>query len=218
MVGLLDSSSLLFLRPLPIMQGVHQSQNGTCVASCSSLSFCVGLFLGPALTRQCHAANSSSLSPPATDIPSSPSSTPFDSVSSPFNVLSSAPSTSHIAAGFHKLVVSGSSTHCPCQLTTGPVSSVQIHMSIVYTPLFTSSLVVVRSRILRMCGFLSSSTTTFPARTTFCIEMRGLTTLALLNVMHLSIPSFVLNGIFFSRKPLICSPFAATNVFGDVLR
>ena len=168
------------------MQFVHQSQNGTCVASRSSLSFCVGLFQGPALTRQSHAANSSSLSPFSTDIPSSPSSTPFDSVSStPFNVLSSAPSPSHKAAGFHKLVASGSSTHCPCQLKTGPVSSVQIHMSIVYTPLFTSSLVVVRSRILEMCGFLSSSTTTFPARTTFCIEMRGLTTLALLNVMHL---------------------------------
>ena len=168
------------------MQCVHQSQNGTCVASCPSLSFCVGLFLGPALTRQSRAANSSSLSRPLTDIPSSPSSTPFDSVSSTtFNVWSTAPSPSHKAAGKHKLVVSGSSTHCPCQLKTGPVSSVHIHMSIVYTPLFTSSLVVVPSRILRMCGFLSSSTTTFPARTTFCIEMRGLTTLALLNVLHL---------------------------------
>ena len=98
---------------------------------------------------------------------------------------STAPSPSHKAAGKHKLVVSGSSTHCPCQLKTGPASSVHIHMSIVYTPLFTSSLVVVPSRILRMWGFLSSSTTTFPARTTFCIEMRGLTTLALLNVLHL---------------------------------
>ena len=167
------------------MQCVHQSQNGTCVASCSSLSFCVDLFLRPALTRQSHAANSSSLFPPLNDIPSSPSSTPFDSVSStPFNVLSSAPSPSHKAASFHRLVVSGSSTHCSCQLKTGPVSSVQIHMSIVYTPLFTSSLVVVRSRTLRLCGFVSSRTTTFPARNTFCIEMKSLTTLALLNVMH----------------------------------
>ena len=31
------------------MQWADQSLNGTCVASCSSLSFCVGLFLGPAL-------------------------------------------------------------------------------------------------------------------------------------------------------------------------
>ena len=54
MVGLLDRSSLScsvtwwWVRPLPIMQCVHQSLKGTCVASCSSLSFCAGLFLGPA--------------------------------------------------------------------------------------------------------------------------------------------------------------------------
>ena len=37
----------------------------------------------------------------------------------------------------------------------------------------------------KMCGLFSPSTTNFPARTAFCIEMRGLTTLALLNVTHL---------------------------------
>ena len=57
-------------------------------------------------------------------------------------------------------------------------------MSIVYTPLFTSSLIIVPSRMFRMYGFYSFSTTVFPARTTFCNEMRGLTTFALLNVMH----------------------------------
>ena len=40
-------------------------------------------------------------------------------------------------------------------------------MSIVYTPLFPSRLIVVPFRMFRMCGFFSSSTTMFPARTTF---------------------------------------------------
>ena len=48
--------------------------------------------------------------------------------------------------------------------------------------------------------------------------MRGLTTFPLLNVMHLRTPSFVQNGMLFSPKSLICSTFAATNFFGDVLR
>ena len=69
-----------------------------------------------------------------------------------------------------RLVESDLTTHCPCQLKTGPVSSVQIHMSIVYTTLFTSSLIVIPSRCFRMCGFFSSSTTTFSALTTFCNE------------------------------------------------
>ena len=47
----------------------------------------------------------------------------------------------------------------------------RMHMSIVHTPLFKSSLIVVPSRVFRMCGLCSSSTTMFPARTTFCIEM-----------------------------------------------
>ena len=66
----------------------------------------------------------------------------------------------------HKLVESGLITYCPCQLKTGPVSQKQIHMSIVHTLLFTSSLIIVQSRIFRMCGFCSSSTTMFSARTT----------------------------------------------------
>ena len=59
----------------------------------------------------------------------------------------------------YKLVESGLTTHCPCQLKTGPVSSRQIHMSIVYKPLLTSGLITVPSRMFRMCEFFSSSTT-----------------------------------------------------------
>ena len=52
-------------------------------------------------------------------------------------------------------------------------------------PLFTSSLIIVPSRLFRTCEFFSSSTTMVPARATFCLAMRGLTTLVLLNVVHL---------------------------------
>ena len=87
----------------------------------------------------------------------------------------------HNAAGLTNL----SKAMWPPMLDTIPVSSWQSHMSIVHTPLFTSSLIVVASRVLRMCGFFLSGTTLFSTRTTFCIEMKGLTTLALLNDMHL---------------------------------
>ena len=86
------------------MQCAHQSRNGTCVASCSSLSLCVGLFLGLALTRQSGAANSYSpsiSSPSSSDISSCSSSTPFNSVSS-FR---------------HRLVESGLATHCQLKTT-----------------------------------------------------------------------------------------------------
>ena len=56
-------------------------------------------------------------------------------------------------------------------------------MSIVYTPLLTSSLI-----------------TSIPNVSDVRIL---LVTFALLNVMHLWIPSFVLNGILFSPKSLI---------------
>ena len=107
-VDLFVSSSLLCLvtwwcvRPLPIMKCVHQSLNCTCVASCSSIFFCVGLFLGPALTRQSGVAHSSSLSTPSasTDISSLPlqlrSMMPS---SASANFLPSALSRSHNAAG-----------------------------------------------------------------------------------------------------------------------
>ena len=107
-VGLLVSSSLLclvawwWLRPLPIMKGVHQSLNGTCVTSCSSLFFCVGLFLGPALTRQSGVADSSSLSTPSasTDISSLPLQLRSMLLSSDSaNFPPSALSRSHNAAG-----------------------------------------------------------------------------------------------------------------------
>ena len=129
-----------------------------------SLSLCVGLFLGPALTRQSGAANSSSpsiSSPSSSDISSRSSSTPFNSVSSfrPTFLFSAVSYTYAQCCRPYKLVESGLTTHCPCQMRTGPVSSRQIHMSIVCTPLLTSSLISVPSRVFRMCGFFSSSTT-----------------------------------------------------------
>ena len=181
------------------------------------------MFLGPALTRQSGAATSSSPSisfPSSSDIPSRSSF--FNSIQfcfftpSCFSVFCRY--TSAQCCRPYRLVESGLTTHCPCQLTTGPVSSRQIHMSIVYTPLFTSSLITIPSRMFRMCGFFSSSTTVFPARTTFCIEMKGLTTFCT-SECYASPDSLVcLEWDFFSPKSLICSPFAATNLFGVVLR
>ena len=149
------------------MQCAHQSRNGTCVATCSSLSLCVGLFLGPALTRQSGAANSSS---PSISSPSSSDNLItffFNSIQfclftpSCFSVFCCF--TSAQCCRPYRLVESGLTTHCPCQLITGPVSSRQTHMSIVYTPLFfTSSLIAVPSRVFRMCRFFS---TVFPVRT-----------------------------------------------------
>ena len=105
-------------------------------------------------------------------------------------------------------------THCPCQLKTGPVSSRHTHMSMVYTPLFTTGLMTVASRLFRMCGFFSYSNTTSPACTTFfLVEIKGFTTLALLNFMHLCTPSTDLNGMVFTPKSLILSPFAAAKFF-----
>ena len=69
----------------------------------------------------------------------------------------------------HKFVCDTQAAHCPCQLKTGRVSSrhthMSMHISMVYIPLFTSSLMTVPSRLFRMCGFFSSSTTTLPACT-----------------------------------------------------
>ena len=134
------------------------------------LSLCVGLFLGP---------------PSSSDISSRLLQLIQFCLFISFNFFLSCCFTSAQCCGPYKLVESGLTTHCPCQLKTRPVSSRQIHMSIVYTLLFTSSLTTVPSRVFRMCGIFSSSTTMFPARTTSCIEMRNLTTFALLNVIHL---------------------------------
>ena len=95
----------------------------------------------------------------------------------------------------YKFVCDTRATHCPYQQKTAPISSRHTHMSMVYTSLFTSSLMTVPSRLFRMCGFLSSSTTTLPACPTFLIEINGFTT--------------DLNGM----ESLICSPFAATKFF-----
>ena len=51
----------------------------------------------------------------------------------------------------YRLDESGLAAYCPCQLKTGLVSPRRIHMSIVYTPLFTSILINVPSRIFRIC-------------------------------------------------------------------
>ena len=106
------------------MQSAHQSRNGACVASCSFLSLGVGLFLGLALTRQSGATKSSSptSSVSSSDISSRSSSTPFNSVSSCRSNFPSSVSPLHNAADLHRLVESGLTTHCPCQLKTGPVS------------------------------------------------------------------------------------------------
>ena len=73
-------------------------------------------------------------------------------------------------------------------------------MSMVYTPLFTSSLMSVPSRLFR-------SATTLPACTTFLIEIKGFTTFALLNFVHLCTPSTDLDGMVFSPKSSVFSPF-----------
>ena len=71
----------------------------------------------------------------------------------------------------YRLVESGLPTCCPCQLKTGPASSKQIQMSIVFTPMFTTNLIIVPSRAFRMCDFFSPSTRALRARTTFSIEI-----------------------------------------------
>ena len=79
-----------------------------------------------------------------------------------------------------KLVESGSTNYRPCQRETGPVSSTEIHMFIAHTPLFTSILMTVPSRLLRMCGFLSSSIGTSECyaslHSLFCLEWNSLFT------------------------------------------
>ena len=111
------------------MQCTHQSRNGTCLASCSSLYLSVGLFLGPALTRQSATTNSFSPSiscPSPSDISSrSSSSTPFNCVSSLHSTLSLCCFTSAQCCWPYRLVESILTTDSPCQLKTGPVSSRQ---------------------------------------------------------------------------------------------
>ena len=99
------------------------------------------------------------------DILSSPSPTPFESVSS---ISSNCFSTSTQCCQSYKLVENGLATHRPAQQKTGPVSSTQIHMSFVRTPFVTSRLITVPSPEFRTCGLFSSSTAMCPVRTTFC--------------------------------------------------
>ena len=87
-------------------------------------------------------------------------------------------------------------------------------MSMGNAPMFTSSLMIVPSRLF---GLFSSSTTTLPACTTFLIEIKGFTTLSLLNIMHLCTPSKDSDGMVFSPKSSMFSQFAATNFFAVVV-
>ena len=158
------------------MQCTHQSRNGTCVASCSSLS--LSPFESACFWVLLSLANLALLTP---------------LLRQSHFLLHLHPITfffHSIQFCFFTRLTRLSNTHCPCMLKTGPVPARQIHMSI------TSSLILVPSRVFRMCGFFSSSTTMFPARTTCWL---------------------VLNGVVFSHKALSCSPFAAANIFGDVV-
>ena len=150
----------------------------------------VCLFRSPALSRQSGGANSpssSTSSPASSDLPCSFSSSNSIQICfmNLFKLTDFCFSISTQCHRSHKLVESGLAAHSPCQLKTGPVSSKQIHTSTVHTPWLTSNSITVPSRVFRTCGFFSSSTTIFPARMTFCSDVRGVTTLALLNVLHL---------------------------------
>ena len=129
-----------------------------------SLPIHVMLLLLVLLTRKSGGAISPSPSTP------SPSSSFFNSTQfCSFNFFESTDfccSTS-TQCRFSRLGERGLTTHCPCQLKTGPVSSRQIQMSIVRTPLFASSFIIVPSREFRTCGFFSSSTTMIPAQANF---------------------------------------------------
>ena len=137
---------------------------------------------------------------PARTLQSGVPASPSPSTPSPSSVIASSPSSNSCSAQLsslsllHGFVCDTRATHCPCQLTAGPVASGHIHKSMVYTPLFTSSLMTIPSRLFRVCGSYSSSTTTLPACTTFLIEIKGVTTFALHNFMHMCTPSTDLNG------------------------
>ena len=119
------------------MQCVHQSLNGTCVAV---LFFLLCRFVSgpcphtPVWRRQFFfAVNSlSSFILTFRRVRLQLHSISVSSISSNFFVSCSFTSTQWCRPC--KLVESGLTTCCPCQLKGGPVSSRQIHMSIVYTP------------------------------------------------------------------------------------
>ena len=93
-------------------------------------------------------------SPSSSEILSSPSSTPF-------NLTDLCFSTSTQCWRSYKLVESGLATHCPCQLKTGAGSSRHIHMSVVYTQLCTSSMIIVPSQVFRKCRFFRRAPQSF---------------------------------------------------------
>ena len=73
----------------------------------------------------------------------------------------------------YRFVCDTRATHCPRQLKTGSVSPRHTQMSMMHIPWFTSNLMTVLSRLFRVRGFFSSSTTTLPACTTLLIEIRA---------------------------------------------
>ena len=119
------------------------------------------------LSHVSRAVPTSNLSPSSSDILSSPFSTRFNSVPSKNTLF------------FFCFSASSSllQAFLACRKRVGPLivfssrrldifHQWQIHMSIVYAPLFTPSLIIVPSRAFRMCGFCSWCTTMFPDRTT----------------------------------------------------
>ena len=163
------------------MQCAHQSLNGMCVASCSSLSLCVGLFLGLALTRQSGAANSPSssiLSSSSSDMSSCSSPIPFNSFFPAAPILHNAAACQACRKRLdHSLSLPAE--NWTCFIEANPhVHRVHtiVHVQLDHRPISSVSNVQIPSiqhNSIPQLGRL------------FCIEMRGWTTFALLNVMHL---------------------------------
>ena len=157
------------MRPL---QCVHLSLIGTCVASCSSLSYIVGMFRGPALTRQSGGANS-----------------PSSSSGILFTLLNSIQCcctdlcffTSTHCCWFYKLFghsLSLSAENGTCFIQTNPYvhgvhSVVYVHLHHFYISSMSNVRVLVIQHHTVQFGRL------------FCTEMESVTTLALLSVHHL---------------------------------
>ena len=116
----------------------------------------------------------------------------------------------------YRLVESGLTTRCPCQLKTGPVSSRQIHMSIVYTPLFTSNLITVPSLAFRMCGFFSSTAPVVTNGYYYCSKKKNLTTLLDSRISSLRL-SMLLFSVSFQLRRGRANPLCVVFVRGTAV-
>ena len=109
---------------------VHQSGNGMCVASCSSLSLAASLFLGPPLTLQ--SAVPSSPSPPTTfSFLVCHRILAFFQTVQLLLCMTFCTSTAVLCPLFYGFSCDTRATLCSCQLKTKPVSSRHIHISMV---------------------------------------------------------------------------------------